>query len=125
MLNPVLGDMKPKALNADRRPLFENPAPKLVRRGGCESSAFVTGCEAFSELLGAVALPLLLLEKKNCGRRNELLRCGWDEGCCDECSGDERPDEEAIDDEDGDVEYIVMACLGEVNRIRLNTICTG
>lgn len=47
---------------------------------------------------------MLPWEKKNCGRRNELLRCC----CCFEpgCSGDERPDEEAIEEEDGDVEYM-------------------
>lgn len=106
VLSPGEDDMNPKALSADRRPLLEKPAPKLVRRGGCESSALVTGCEEFS-----VAVALLLGEKKNCGRRNELLRCGCDAGCCDWCSGDVRPDDEAIEDEDGDVEYIVVLKL--------------
>lgn len=46
---------------------------------------------------------LLVLLKKNCGRRNELLRFG----CCD-CSGDERPEDEAIEEEDGDVEYMLV-----------------
>lgn len=40
LLRPVEADVKPKALRAENRPLLEKPAPKLVRRGGCERSAF-------------------------------------------------------------------------------------
>lgn len=39
-----------------------------------------------------------------------MLLCGWEGGGCDECSGDERPDDDAIDDEDGDVEYMPALC---------------
>lgn len=103
LLRPVEDDMNPKALKAEKRLLLEKPAPKLVRRGGWARSAFVTGC-GVSELLLVL---LLEEEKKNWGRRNELLRCGCGTGCCDGCSGDERPDDEAMEDDDGDVEYIL------------------
>lgn len=49
-------EVKPKALRAEKRPLLENAPPKLVRRGGCESKAFVTGCDAVSELCAALVL---------------------------------------------------------------------
>ena len=121
LLRPVEDDMKPKALRAEKRLLLEKPAPKLVRRGGCDKRAFVTGCGA-SELSFDEEL-----EKKNCGRRNELLRCGCDAGCW--CSGEERPEDEAMDDEDGEVEYILnvvrdglagVACVSECILIRLS-----
>lgn len=50
LLNPVEGDMKPNALSAEKRPLLVKPAPKLVRRGGCESKAVVRGCAVLSEV---------------------------------------------------------------------------
>lgn len=102
LLMPAEGDMKPNALRAEKRPLLVKPAPKLVRRGGCDKRTFVTGCAVLSD-------EVLLFEEedqKNCGSRNELLRCGCDVGCCDDWSGDERPDDEDIEEEDGEVEYM-------------------
>lgn len=61
LLSAVEDDMKPNALKAEKRLLLEKPAPKLVRRGGCDSNAFVTGWVLFSEL---ALLPLLLVEEK-------------------------------------------------------------
>lgn len=98
LLNPV----NPRALSAEKRPGLAKPEPKLVRRGGCANSAFVTGCEADSELeLDEEE------EKKNCGRRNELLRCVFDADGGEWCSGEERPEDEPAEEQDGDVEYIV------------------
>lgn len=36
LLRPVEADVNPNALKAEKRPLLEKPAPKLVRRGACE-----------------------------------------------------------------------------------------
>lgn len=73
--------MKPNALSAERRPPLLKPAPNDVRRGGCESSALVAGCGVVSVLDEEVWLAEEPEEpKKNCGSRNELLRCGCDAG---------------------------------------------
>jgi len=61
---PVEPCVNPKALNAEKRPLLDKAPPKLVRRGGCESKALVTGCGVASALLWLLLLLLLLLLRK-------------------------------------------------------------
>ena len=91
-------------------------APKLVRRGWLRK-ALVTGCEDASCFDSALEED----EKKNCGKRNGLLRGGCGAFCEDCCSGEVRPEEEAIEEEDGDVEYMVKS-VQEVVDILMDSL---
>lgn len=65
----------------------------------------------------------MLGEKKKLGKRkDELLRCVF---CCacvlDDCSGEDRPEEVAIEEPEGELEYIARGALLMMGEVKQGT----